>query len=804
MTFRLLPLASLLLAVGLLAFLNVRRIARVEYVSSLAGGAAAPEQAEPASWTGYANARRYLIVPERHEPAAARIVEAQRSSTEGDTRGRWTEDENAPVGRTVFTASPPRWWLTTVARVHHAVSPRAPGSSVERAALVAEPLVHLLLLLGFAVFCAWQFGIVAALGFSVGCVTLFPFAASFLPGVPDGRGLVLGCALGSLFTALAGWREPARARSWFAISGLWGGVGLWLDVRSQIIVLAGIAAGGLLAQWMGRRDNAPAIDGSAWRLWSLAGAVTSLAGYLLEYAPAHVGGWELRANHPLYALAWLGVGELLAQLAQSAMSTRPRNRTRTTVALGLAVAGIAFVPLAMTLTASRGFLATDLSLHRLTALPGSVVASSTGAWLGRDSTSAAVWATLLPLTILAVLVGSLVRNRIAPAWRPAVTLTLGSVLITGAFAYPWIREWALVDCALLVALVAGLAGASKQWLRWQRAAWAGVLVAVAISGVAAAWPQRAGPATVLTRTEGEQLIERDLAHWLSTRAGQPRAIVYAPPQVTSSLCYFGGFRGLGTLAAGNEAGLGLSLAIASARTIEEVQWALQSRGVRYVVVPSWDPFFDDFARLYLVPEHANRVSFFVQELRRWHLPAWLRPIAYSPPVIKGMESASVLVLEVVEEQPAALAGSRLAEFLVETGRNEDARQIEDLLRRFPGDLGALTARAQIQTAQGNSAAFAATITTIRSRLASQADRYLAWDRRVALAAVLAQADQLELSRAQVQRCVAEADQRRLRMLNEGALYRLLVLSDAFALPLPGPDLRPLAAQLLSPELRQQL
>jgi len=75
---------------------------------------------------------------------------------------------------------------------------------------------------------------------------------------------------------------------------------------------------------------------------------------------------------------------------------------------------------------------------------------------------------------------------------------------------------------------------------------------------------------------------------------------------------------------------------------------------------------------------------------------------------------------------------------------------------------------------------------------------------VSLAAVLAQAQQLDLAKAQVSRCIQEADARKLRSLSEGALYRLLVLSDAFGFPLPDPALRALGESLLSPALRAEL
>ena len=48
--------------------------------------------------------------------------------------------------------------------------------------------------------------------------------------------------------------------------------------------------------------------------WALAGAGTSLAASLVEYWPHHLGDLHLETVHPLYGLAWLGLGELLALL----------------------------------------------------------------------------------------------------------------------------------------------------------------------------------------------------------------------------------------------------------------------------------------------------------------------------------------------------------------------------------------------------------------------------------------------------------------------------------------------------------
>ena len=83
------------------------------------------------------------------------------------------------------------------------------------------------------------------------------------------------------------------------------------------------------------------------------------------------------------------------------------------------------------------------------------------------------------------------------------------------------------------------------------------------------------------------------------------------------------------------------------------------------------------------------------------------------------------------------------------------------------------------------------------------DRVLPWDRRMSLAVVLAQADRRDLATTQLRRCLAEANEERLRSLGAGSIYRLLVLSKAFAVPLPE-KLRDYALTLLPAEARARL
>jgi hypothetical protein len=250
--------------------------------------------------------------------------------------------------------------------------------------------------------------------------------------------------------------------------------------------------------------------------------------------------------------------------------------------------------------------------------------------------------------------------------------------------------------------------------------------------------------------------------------------------------------------------LGVTLSIAAANTIDASQALIQARGVRYIIVPSWDLFFDEFAHLYLQKRFSNRTSLFIDGLRRGNLPLWVRPLPYHMLEIPGFEGQSVLVFEVVEDQGPAAAAGRLAEYFVEMEKLDQAAAVSEGLRRFPGDVGALAAMAQVQRARGDTAGLAQTLASLAVRLDNGGDRFLPWDRRVSVAVVLAQANRIDLAQNQFRRCLKEIDETKLRALSSGLLYNLEVLSQAFELPISDSRLRQLALDLLPPELRSLL
>ncbi len=804
------PLAACAFVIGN----DALRVRRIEYVSGIAeqsGAGPAIDASAPAGRTVW---QPRLIVPDHDITSYEWLDQTRQMFARREWRVRHIDYENAPFGREVHSASPYRWWLGMIAWIDHAASGLPLDASVERAALIADPLLHLLLLVGATVFAARQFGAFPAALLSVGIAALFPFAAGFLPGAPNDRSLALVCAFWSILPLLAGVRAAraadagagGRTRCWFIAAGVMGGLGLWIGVAGQTPILAGIALGGLIAAWVSRDraqgDPAPATGTLPWLAWALSGAATCFSGYLIEYSPAHMGSWKLGFVHPLYALAWLGGGALLEQMAARIQGARRGWNLREICIGGLSAAAVLALPAAMGLTHSLGFLEQDLSSFELTRLPGDVAAGNFWTWLIREPATGRIWAALLPVLLVPPAAGLILRRSTGMASRASLSIAIGPALVALGFACRQLSWWNQVDAVLLVVLVAATAAVrDSAGNRLIRQAWSGCLAAVFLIGaIQVVPPARTGAGNALDETDIWGLVERDLARWLSLHAGGRNSVVLAPHNQAVTLYYYGGLRGLPSLSTENLDGLRATIRIASASTPEEAKELIDRRGITHIVMPSWGSSLEFYARTGMGKIEGT----FYERLIYWRLPPWLKPVPYQLPAIAGFEGQSITILEVVDDQTDVALLSRIAEYFVEMGQLDQAVSAGQALRRFPADLGALTARVLVEMAHGDKETSERTVESLLRRLSSGADRALPWDRRVSLAVVLALNKHADLARAQVQRCLGDVDEAKLRSLTTESLYRLQVLCRAYGLEIPDQRLHRLALGLLPPDLQSRL
>jgi hypothetical protein len=789
-----------------MAWCDHLRLHHVKFVTNVAKEEAKVDISSP---TGYADGKRWLIVPEHNNPTYQWIEETQMMLAKGDWRVRRVDYENAPFGRDVYAASPYRWWLVLLGWLDRVISGRPIGLSIEHSALFADPLLQMFLLVGTCVFAARRFGAFTASLLGLSLTFIFPFGALLLPGIANDFGLSQICALWSVLLLVAGTMAHKHRTAWYLAAGCAGGCGLWLNAAGETPVVAGIAIGAVLSALVTGRakpgDDAAEAGLPPWRAWAISGAVSSFVAYLIEFFPSHMEP-QFRVNYPLYSLAWLGLGEIVWRLTVWVRFRRPLGGIRGALVWVLSAAVVASLPVALVKSGNNTFLSNDLLSTRLANLPNGVVASSLAEWASRDGITGALAGTLLPLLLLLPAGWVLARRETGTAQRTAVAIAVGPMLTIVWLAAHQIRLWNSVDCmalALLASLAAATSAGQSLWrIRWAAAAAAAPALLVGMFLVAPTADPASSSDFRFTTAEIEGLYERALSQWIADRAGPDGATVLVPPFRTSSFCFYGGVRGLGTQNWENRDGLSATFRIVNSTRPDETLALLTQRGVTHIVVPSWDTDLDDFARMGL----KQPMDSFIYALHQTDggIFPWLRALPYNLPEIPGFKEPSALILEVTDETDAATLRSRLVEYLVEMHHIDQAAFASQSLRRYPADLGALVALAQVAKAKNDDEGFARAFSSLESNLANASDRSLAWDRRVSLAVVLALGGRADLSEAQVRRCVADIDSTRVRMLTTGSLYHLLVLCKHFGIELPDPRLHELAIKLLPVELRERL
>jgi len=799
-----------LLGAGFVFVWNTQaRINRLDYLATIGATGENP----PAIVTGSAQGNAELTpnnslpIPDRLDASYHWLAQTQRMLNRGEARVRHIDYENAPFGRTVLTPSPYRWWLGFVAWGGHLAVGAPPSTLVEKAALWADPVILGILLLGLVILAAKYFGSLSASLVSLGVVSLFPFTTGFLPGAPDDRGLAQAFAVASvLLLSIATVATPANEmarRRWFILAGIAGGLGLWVKVLVQLPVLLGIVGGGLLVSFLAPRGNSPKTASTPvlpWRAWACAGAATAFVASLIEYSPSELGTWKLSFVHPLHGLAWLGTGELLVQastwLQNRTFSRSPRNL----VVVALSIAAVVALPAALLKFHGADVFGLESTSSHLTRLPDGIVAKNIAAWMVVQGPSISLLLTLAPLGLLLPAFWVLTNSQTARPTRAAVAITLGPVLVALAIACAQLVWWQTLDALLLVALAAVVPGISaKEMAAQARLGWISVTLALLVPGIvyALAW-DRPGKGNELNQTELQGLILRDLAGWISQRSDPGTVTVLAPPSASTALCYYGAFRGIGSLGAENQEGIMAAIRILGSRSVREAKEVVDRRKITHLILLSWDTLYDESIRATGQIEGTFR-----DQLQFTTLPNWLRPLAYPMPSIPGVEDQSVTVFEVVEEQDDPTTLGNIALYFVEVGELNGARLAANGLTRYSVDFGAWVARAQVAAATGDNAELAKILKVLESRLAARVQPLMAWDRRVDLAVVLARAKVEALAKKQLELCLAEIDEAKLRSLSPGSVYHLLVLCRGFGVTMP-PTQRALALSLAPPGLRVRL
>jgi hypothetical protein len=579
---------------------------------------------------------------------------------------------------------------------------------------------------------------------------------------------------------------------------------LWVKASVQLPVLWGVAGGGLLIPLLAPRGNKPASGPTPllpWRAWACAGAATTTLASFIEYSPAELWTWELSFVHPLQGLAWLGAGELLVQ-ASAWLQYRTFSRSlRNLVLILLCVAAVIAVPTALLIRHGGDLFVLDSLSSHLTRLRSGIVAPSLTAWVGVQGPSIWLWLTLAPLGVLVPAIWVVRSRQIAKPTRAAVAITLGPVVVALSLACVKLTWWQTLDALLLVTLAAVAPAISSQAIgRKARLGWISVVIALLAPGLiyVLGW-DRPIQGDVLSRTELQDLILRDLAGWISQHSDPGTVVVLSPPSASLALSYYGAFRGLGAVSDENKDGLRAAIRIMSERNLQVAKEMVNRHNITHIVLLSWDTFFKDFVRA----GGGQTEGTFADKLKFTTLPRWLRPMAYPLPSIPGFEDQSVTVLEVVDEQDDATALGNIALYFAEIGDVDRARSAAEGLTRFSTNFGAWVARAEVAAAVHDDVELAKDLGVLQSRLALRVQPLISWNRRVDLVVVLARAKDPVLAKKELTLCINAIDDDRIRSLSPVSVYRLLVLCRGLGVTMPPAD-HDLALSLVPPTLRARL
>ncbi|MFZ4682193.1 MAG: tetratricopeptide repeat protein [Terrimicrobiaceae bacterium] len=654
--------------------------------------------------TGFEGGMRRVILPMVGADGYQWIMHTQKLLHDGGWRIRFTDQDNAPYGREIHWSHSFIWWLIGVGQIHSWVTGWPLPASVEAVSPYANTLLLVFLVLTLPWLVLRKLGSPAACALALGLTGTYLFYEFFMVGYPDHHGIAAAAALMcALFLAFAGggWvsassqeafvdgstclefgASPENARWWFGASALAGAVALWISAATAVPVFAGIGLGALVSLAFWKKDSSTECYlPNLWRLWGIVGCAGSLFFYLLEYFPSHMG-MRLEVNHPLYALAWLCAGELLARLARwRAHGVRPWTGRWSVPLLIFLLAGLSVLPILIKLDPARFFVVSDSflwQLHRDHIGEFKSIFRKVGE---AKFQGALVIFSIIPLLGIFVL-RFLALRKLGPSWKAMLLLTLlPAVLLTllGIYQVRWLgiatALWLAVlpvwvSCALQVAKVHRFA----VWERLAAALFFLVLIVQYPQSVLLSSLDRIGKAPSLGPGETFNLVVRDLAYHLRRQAGDKEVVVLSGPTTTTWLMFYGGLKGLGTLYWENTAGLKSAAAIYAAPNETEAVKLIKQHKVTHVVIFSVDAFSAQYVRLARnLPPGSEPMDAFAQGLLyNSAMPRWLTPIHYRLP--DRLRKEWVAIAEVVPEQTTAEASLAFGRYLASRGNFASATE----------------------------------------------------------------------------------------------------------------------------------
>lgn len=618
-------------------------------------------------------------------------------------RVRHTDVDNAPKGREVHWNSALTWWIAGLGWTWCQVTGTPLPAAVEHAAVWANLPLLIAFIAGFGWWAGRRAGAMAGAFVALGVFGHRAIYEGFMPAYPDHHGLIaaaiLGVMLGMLFMG-GGWTRGTsdgpglfllpldyttarRAAVW---GGFWGGFGLWISTASLALPLAMVPLAGLLATLACRRDLTAAgarFHAGVWRIWGRVGAGTSLIFYLLEYFPSHLG-LRLEVNHPLYALSWWGGAELTA-CALEALVAEPEQRSHTLRTFKQcarwATPAILAPALVIAWRGAEVFAPLDPFLVRLHATIAEFLPLYTRIML-EGITGRFDFLFIYPLVYLLALI---LLPLVSRPQRFTLILCLVPAAALQALGF-WQGRWSLsAGSAQLPLLLVCLAAmferpffGSTPRRRWTVAALMATLFFIPMPVFYAVSLIATLRQNVVPADETSELVFREIAQ--AIRDSQPTGpiVLYASPNASVSISYYGRFQTLGTLYWENNEGLKNAAALTAAPSEQAALKLIRQLGVTHLALVSKNNYIEEYNRLLhpAIKDTSIMDSFAYQLFGKGLIPIWLEPIFYRPPndLPGDLAGLRVLLFKVNYDQNQTQLYYRLGLLLSLQGNDPDALQ----------------------------------------------------------------------------------------------------------------------------------
>ena len=718
-------LACLVVVLTTIALDGAARLGSVEKISAVTFSETLPNSKSlpPGS------RQETILLPQASVDARWWVIHTREMLREGAWRIRHSDLDNAPTGREVHWSSFLMWVLSGLAWIRSWGTGEPLHHFVADAALAVGPFLMVALLGGLALMIARVWGWSTALFYLLVLLTTRAVTRTFFLGEADHHGIVLAFASACPLALLAGGggfsktqkskREKRPGETslscWVIVSGISGAAALWVSASTTLPILAGTGLGILACALLLKTEPGTRHAPGIWFLWGLSGCLTSLAFYLLEYFPGHMG-WRLEVNHPLYAFAWLGGGWILDKAAAWRSSGRFSIRGFTDCLRLILALAVCAAPLAAILFAGdRVFWISDkflLSLHKEYILE---FQSLIGLY-GKEKQP--LWIPLFyHFWIFAIAAGiAFLGIRRSIDWRLRCDLCLLAppVFVMQLLAV-WQVRWGSAAAALWALMALAVFAAFLRLPSSNSTRTFGVMGALA--SIAVAFFSATLPTAVASYQEettalnspiaesiGGNLLLRDVARRISESSPGTVPTVLSGPNSSTELSYQAGLKTLGTLYWENMLGLKAAAHIFAVPDGDEALRLLTASGVTHIVVPSWDNFAAAYDDLLAKTEgRPGGMAFFKSILENEEYPTWLRPFAYPIPSTSGIDSQSVRIFAVLPAQNAFESWFYRGVYHFESGQPEKAkRAFEHAALLRPTDARVKTYLENLPTSPSNS------------------------------------------------------------------------------------------------------